>query len=126
LSLAEEPLIIDADHEKLNIAVTHLMRNALAFTDPDGIITLITQQLPGFAKLAVQDTGIGIPEKDQERIFERFYQVEGHMTRKHGGMGLGLSVAQQMVRMHKGRILVDSKEGVGSTFTILLPQVDSH
>ena len=48
------------------------------------------------------------------------------MTRKHGGMGLGLSVAQQMVRMHKGRILLDSKEGVGSTFTILLPQVESR
>ena len=87
---------------------------------------MITEQLPGFARIAVQDTGIGIPEKDQERVFERFYQVEGHMTRKHGGMGLGLSVAQQMVRMHKGRILLDSKEGVGSTFTILLPQVDSQ
>jgi signal transduction histidine kinase len=126
LDLADEPFIIDADQEKLNIAITHLMRNALAFTDPDGRITMITEKLPGFAKLAVDDTGIGIPEKDQERIFERFYQVEGHMTRKHGGMGLGLSVAQQMVRMHKGRILVESKEGVGSTFTILLPQVDSQ
>jgi signal transduction histidine kinase len=125
LDLTPEPLIIDADKEKLTIAITHLMRNALAFTDPDGIITMITSLLPGFAKIAVQDTGIGIPEKDQERVFERFYQVEGHMTRKHGGMGLGLSVAQQMVRMHKGRILLDSKEGVGSTFTILLPQVDS-
>jgi signal transduction histidine kinase len=126
LALTPEPLIIYADPEKLNIAISHLMRNAMDYTDPDGIITLITEKLPGFVKLSVQDTGIGIPEKDQERIFERFYQVEDHMTRKHGGMGLGLSVAQQMVAMHKGRILVNSKEGVGSTFTILLPQVDAR
>jgi signal transduction histidine kinase len=125
LALTADPLIIYADPEKLNIAISHLMRNALDYTDPDGIITLISEKLPGFVKLSVQDTGIGIPEKDQERVFERFYQVEDHMTRKHGGMGLGLSVAQQMVQMHKGRILVTSKEGVGSTFTILLPQVDA-
>jgi signal transduction histidine kinase len=126
MHLSGEDMVIDADQEKLNIAVTHLLRNALAFTDPGGKIVLITELLPGFAKIAVQDTGIGIPDKDQERIFERFYQVEDHMTRKHGGMGLGLSVAQQMVRMHKGRILLDSKEGKGSTFTILLPQVGSE
>ena len=126
LSLTSEPMLIYADPEKLNIAVNHLMRNAMDYTDPDGIITLITEKLPGFVKISVQDTGIGIPEKDQARIFERFYQVEDHMTRKHGGMGLGLSVAQQMVEMHKGHIEVASKEGVGSTFTILLPQVDSH
>ena len=67
------------------------------------------------------DDGIGIPAKDLAHIFERFYQVESHLTRKHGGMGLGLSVAKVMVEMHGGRIWAESVEGKGSNFTILLP-----
>jgi len=64
---------------------------------------------------------MGIPAKDLEMIFERFYQVESHLTRKHGGMGLGLSVARGMIEMHGGRIWVESEEGKGSVFTFLLP-----
>ena len=64
---------------------------------------------------------MGIPAKDLPHIFERFYQVESHLTRKHGGMGLGLSVAKVMIEMHGGRIWAESTEGMGSTFTFLLP-----
>ncbi len=67
------------------------------------------------------DDGIGIPEKDLPHIFERFYQVESHLTRQHGGMGLGLSVAKVMVEMHGGEIWAESVLDKGSRFTFLLP-----
>ena len=68
------------------------------------------------------DNGIGIPSEEQNRIFERFYQIEDHLTRHHGGMGLGLSIAKQLIDMHGGKIWVESVEGRGSKFIFLLPQ----
>jgi two-component system sensor histidine kinase VicK len=71
--------------------------------------------------ISVMDTGIGIPSRDYERIFNRFYQVEPSLTRRYEGIGLGLSIAKSMVELHKGRIWVESIEGKGSRFTIVLP-----
>ena len=105
----------------MGIALGHLIKNAITFCGEDGNVSVVVEAIPGYIKISIIDDGVGIPEKDLERIFERFYQVEGHMTRKHGGMGLGLSVAQMMVEMHGGRIGVESEVGVGSTFSILLP-----
>ena len=67
------------------------------------------------------DDGIGIPAKDLVRVFERFFQVESHLTRRYAGMGLGLAVAKAMIELHGGRIWVESEEGKGSTFIFLLP-----
>jgi signal transduction histidine kinase len=67
------------------------------------------------------DTGIGIPERDYDRIFNRFFQVEPALTRNHEGMGLGLSIAKSMVELHNGRIWVDSVVGKGSRFNVVLP-----
>jgi signal transduction histidine kinase len=64
---------------------------------------------------------VGIPAKDLPHIFERFFQVESHLTRRHGGMGLGLSVAKSMIEMHGGRLWVESVEGKGSSFIFILP-----
>ena len=75
----------------------------------------------GYIKVAVSDDGIGIPVKDLVRVFDRFFQVEGHLTRRSGGMGLGLAVAKSMIDLHNGRIWAESEEGKGSTFTFLLP-----
>lgn len=72
-------------------------------------------------EMSVTDTGLGIPARDLPKLFDRFYQVESHLTRKHGGMGLGLSVAKSMIELHGGRIWVESEEGKGSTFSFLLP-----
>ncbi len=77
--------------------------------------------MPGYLKVSVIDDGIGIPAQDLGRVFERFYQVESHLTRRHGGMGLGLSVAKAMIELHNGQIWVESLEGKGSNFTFLLP-----
>jgi signal transduction histidine kinase len=112
---------IDADGVKINIALSNLVKNAIRFTDRGGSVTIKISEDSGYYKAEVVDSGIGIPAKDLPKLFDRFFQVEEHLTRKHGGMGLGLSVAKSMVELHNGRIWVESEEGQGSTFTFLLP-----
>jgi signal transduction histidine kinase len=114
-------IFIEGDMEKIAIALRNLVKNALTFTNEGGQVRIKAEQVPGYAKISVTDNGIGIPVEEQERIFQRFYQVEKHLTRRHGGMGLGLSIARDMVEMHGGRIWVDSVEGKGSRFTFILP-----
>jgi len=112
---------IDVDGVKINIALSNLVKNALHFTDSGGTVTIKIEEDSGYMKVSVTDTGIGIPAQDLSKLFDRFFQVESHLTRKHGGMGLGLSVAKSMIELHGGRIWVESEEGKGSTFTFLLP-----
>ncbi len=121
LDLADSELMIEGDAEKIGIAITNLIKNAVIFTNEGGHVFIVSEQVPGYVKVSVIDDGIGIPLKDLPHIFDRFYQVESHLTRKHGGMGLGLSVAKMMVEMHGGRIWAESGEGKGSIFTMLLP-----
>ncbi len=116
-----EDLIVDADGSKTAIVLSNVVKNAITFTNEGGYVIIRGEQQPGFVKVTVEDNGVGIPAKDLPHIFERFYQVESHLTRRHGGMGLGLSVAKVMIEMHGGRIWVESTEGVGSIFTFLLP-----
>jgi signal transduction histidine kinase len=124
VELGNSDLKLEGDAEKIGIAILGLVRNAVMFTNEGGHILVAAKEQPGHIKISVIDDGIGIPAKDLPHIFERFYQVESHLTRKHGGMGLGLSVAKMMVEMHGGKIVVESLPGKGSNFTILLP-VDS-
>jgi signal transduction histidine kinase len=116
-----DPLMIEADREKIEVALGNLVRNAITFTDSQGQVGLKAESEGGYVKVFVVDTGIGIPAGEVDRIFDRFYQVESHLTRRHGGMGLGLSIAKAMVEMHNGQIWVESKEGTGSLFCIILP-----
>lgn len=115
-------LILEADAAKLSIAIEHILKNSLSFTDPGGKIEISVEERQDAVLIHLSDTGIGIPEEDRELIFERFYQVERHMTRKHGGMGMGLAVARLMVELHRGAIHVASKAGKGSRFSIQLPK----
>lgn len=117
----DQNLLIDADASKIAIVLGSLVKNALTFTDAGGHVIIRGGLDTGCVKVAVQDDGVGIPAKDLPHIFDRFYQVESHLTRKHGGMGLGLSVAKVMIEMHGGRIWAESIEGKGSIFTFLLP-----
>jgi signal transduction histidine kinase len=116
-----EYLLADVDSSKLSIVLGNLVKNAITFSNEGGHVTVQGEQQNEFIKVAVKDEGLGVPAKDLSLIFERFYQVESHLTRKHGGMGLGLSVAKAMIEMHGGRIWAESTEGAGSTFTFLLP-----
>lgn len=112
---------VNADEAKLSIALSNLVKNSLQFTEAGGYVTVKIQEDTGHFKVSVMDDGIGIPARDLPRVFERFFQVETHLTRHYGGMGLGLSVAKAMIELHGGRIWVESEEGKGSTFTFLLP-----
>jgi signal transduction histidine kinase len=115
-------LIVVVDRIKLGMALTNLLNNANKFTPSGGRITLTYERKPGAVWIVVQDTGVGIPQDQLERVFEEFHQVEDHMTRRHGGMGLGLSIARALVEAHNGRIWAESEgPGRGSTFYISLP-----
>jgi len=120
-ALLAHDLRIEGDEEKLEIALSNLIKNALIFTNPGGNVFITIEPLPGYVQITVADDGIGIPESELTKIFERFYQVQSHLTRRHGGMGLGLSVAKAMIEMHNGQIWAESDESRGSKFFVLLP-----
>jgi signal transduction histidine kinase len=117
----EAPFHLEADSLKLSIALSNLVKNALQFTDSGGHVTIHAQKESDHYIVTVTDDGIGIPARDLPRIFERFFQVETHLTRRYGGMGLGLAVAKAMIELHGGRIWAESEEGKGSKFTFLVP-----
>lgn len=121
LAAPSSPLTAEGEAGKIEVALSHLVRNAITFTEPGGHVLVSVETVPGYVKVSVADDGIGIPASDLTRVFERFYQVENHLTRRYGGMGLGLSVAKAMVEMHGGRIWAESVEGQGSRFIFLLP-----
>lgn len=119
--IEDSDLMIEGDADKIGVAILNIIQNGVAFNNQGGYVFVTAEEAPGYVKLFIKDNGIGIPAKDLPYIFERFYQVESHLTRKHGGMGLGLSVAKMNIDLLGGRIWVESAEGHGSTFTILLP-----
>ena len=114
------PYYLHGDQVKITIALSNLVKNAIQYTEAGGDVTVSVEEDSGYLKVAVTDNGIGIPARELPRIFERFYQVETHLTRRYGGMGLGLSVAKSMIELHGGRIWAESR-GRGSRFTFLLP-----
>ncbi len=121
LELKESDLLLEGDAEKIEVAIGNLLKNAIAFTAEGGSIVVVAEKVLGHVKVSIIDNGIGIPENDLLHIFDRFYQVESHLTREHGGMGLGLSVAKVMIEQHGGRIWAESVPEKGSEFIFLLP-----
>lgn len=112
-----------ADHKRLRQVLYNLVGNALKFTET-GSITIDVQKRDDFVRFSVQDTGCGIPAEDIERIFERFQQVDNSSTRSHGGFGLGLAIAKQIVEAHGGRMSATSVVGEGSRFYFDMPAAD--
>ena len=119
--IRDEDLQVEADTNKITVAVSNLIRNALTFTNEGGHVQVTVESVTGHVQVSVKDNGIGIPANDLGRVFDRFFQVESHLIRRHTGMGLGLSVAKSLIELHGGRIWVESLEGKGSTFSFLLP-----
>jgi len=113
--------LVRGDQACLREALQNLLDNAVQYTPPEGGVMVRAALVDGQLSIAVTDTGIGIPQADQERIFERFYRVDAARSREVGGTGLGLSIAKHLVEAHGGRIRVESEVGRGSTFTLLLP-----
>ncbi|HEY7727409.1 MAG TPA: GAF domain-containing protein, partial [Candidatus Eisenbacteria bacterium] len=114
-------LIVEADRDLLRRVLHQLGSNAVKFTPKGGRIVLRCAGEGRLVRLAVEDSGIGIPKAELDRIFDQFYQVDGSLSREYPGVGLGLSIARSIVEWHGGEILVDSEEGKGSSFTVVLP-----
>lgn len=116
-------VFVVADANKLFVAIDHLLKNAIAFTDSGGLVQVSLKEDGDEVVVEVADSGIGIPAADLPRVFDRFYQVEDHMTRRHGGMGLGLTIARTLVEMHGGSLQAESVEGKGSRFSLRMPRL---
>ncbi len=121
MSMPPAPLGVRADREKIAIVLNNLLNNAIKFTLPGGRIQVTARPQTGAVAVSVIDTGIGIPAEELKHIFERFHQVASHLTRREGGMGLGLPIAQGIIELHGGRIWAESVPGEGSRFTFTLP-----
>jgi two-component system phosphate regulon sensor histidine kinase PhoR len=136
--LAEKLPSVLVDGDRIGQVLVNLVHNAIKWTPAGGTITIravpalsppdqrTARELqhvegPGWIKISVHDTGIGIPASETDRIFERFYKVDRARTREGSGTGLGLAIAKHLVEHHGGRIWAESHEGQGSTFSMLLP-----
>lgn len=113
--------VIYGDKNKISQVMVNIISNAIKYTAKGGIIEIEISQDKNYGYIAIKDDGIGIPQQETERIFERFYRVDKGRAREMGGTGLGLAIARDIVREHKGDIFAKSSLGEGSTFTIKLP-----
>ena len=116
-----ESSVVNGDRDQVTMAIHNLIENAINYSPDATRVAIGVNEADGICEIAVSDQGIGIPEKDLERIFERFYRVDAARSRITGGTGLGLSIVKHVVTNHGGDISVWSVEGAGSTFTIRLP-----
>ena len=114
-------IALNGDEELIRRLILNLLDNAVKYTPSGGEISLALGRQNGSAEIVVRDTGIGIPEAAQPRVFDRFYRVDKARARAMGGAGLGLSIAQWIVEAHGGAISIVSTPGKGSTFTVVLP-----
>jgi len=121
LCSAEENVVIEADRDRLEQVLINLINNAVVYVQEGGQIEVGLKKDGSYVKITVDDNGPGIPEDDLPRIFERFYRVDKARSRSLGGSGLGLSIADEIVKAHGGKIQVESRVGVGTKFTVILP-----
>ena len=124
LAAAEVPavLALRCDRRQVVSAVTNLLDNAVKYSEPGARVSVSAAALADdWIEIAVSDEGIGIPSRDLERIFERFYRVDRARSRATGGTGLGLSIVRHVAQAHGGEVVVESTEGVGSTFRLRVP-----
>ena len=111
----------DIDETKLSLAISNLVENAIKYNSAGGWVRVTVDADHKFFFVKVADSGIGIPEEEQDRIFERFYRVDKARSRVTGGSGLGLAITRRVILMHKGAIKLTSREGEGSVFTLRIP-----
>jgi len=113
------------DHEMLVVAIKNLIENAVLYSDDNSQVGVGLSVADGVVEIAVTDSGVGIPQDEQERIFERFYRVDPSRSRQTGGTGLGLSIVKHVAKNHRGEVRLFSQPGLGSTFTLRIPIADS-
>ncbi|HAN34388.1 MAG: ATP-binding protein [Ilumatobacteraceae bacterium] len=115
------PESVQGDRLQLVSAVSNLIDNAVKYSNKGGIVTVSAHEVNGCVEIEVADTGIGIPARDLDRVFERFYRVDRARSRTTGGTGLGLAIVRHVATNHGGDVTVRSREGEGSTFTLRIP-----
>jgi two-component system, OmpR family, sensor histidine kinase SenX3 len=121
-SVGSHGLSVLGDEDLLVTALRNLLENAVAYSpERTRVVVTTSRTSDGHAELSVADQGIGIPERDLERIFERFYRVDPARSRATGGTGLGLAIVKHVMAAHNGKVTVRSVEGAGSTFTLFVP-----
>ncbi len=113
-------ITIHADRMRLVRALSNLIDNAIHYNKSGGVVSISASVKDRAVRIDIADTGLGIPQEDLVRVFERFYRVEKSRTREHGGTGLGLAIARHAIESQGGTISVASRVGIGSTFTIVL------
>ena len=111
------------DGPKLYQVFLNLLDNAIKYSDPGDRVDILVKENASTVAVQIRDTGFGIPEEDLDQLFERFYRVDKDRSRATGGSGLGLAIAKEIVDLHGGNLFVESKVGVGSTFTVELPNL---
>lgn len=121
----QEECKVFGDKEQLVMAIQNLIENAINYSPNNTKVSIAVRTEGSFVEIMVKDQGIGIPEGDLERIFERFYRVDPARSRETGGTGLGLSIVKHVAANHGGEVKVWSKPGAGSTFTFILPTSSS-
>lgn len=119
--LETEHATVKLDSHKIHQSLINIIGNAIKYTPNDGFVTVKMYRIKEDVMIEIKDTGIGIPEKDQVNIFDRFYRVDEARARNTGGNGLGLSIAQQIIHLHQGEITLESSSDNGTTFFIKLP-----
>jgi signal transduction histidine kinase len=121
LDVAEDLPPLAADPDKVRQVLTNLVDNAVKYSPDGGAVRVGVSASPSRVSFAVSDEGLGIPDAEQSRIFDKFYRLDPELTRGIGGTGLGLYITRELVRRMGGSVAVESAEGVGSTFTVELP-----
>jgi len=112
----------ELDLSKMWQVIYNITDNAIKYTQTGGMVKTTLKSEGDFCRIEIEDNGIGIPKEHLDKIFDRFYRVDKARSRESGGTGLGLSIVKDMVELHKGKILVDSKEGAGTVFILVLPK----
>jgi two-component system phosphate regulon sensor histidine kinase PhoR len=120
-SVSGETALVTAIPQLLYSIVYNLCDNAVKYNHRGGSVSIDVSQGDQHTVLTVKDTGIGIPEEEQERIFERFYRVDKSRSKEAGGTGLGLSIVKHAVLIHNVTIRLDSRPGEGSEFIVTIP-----
>jgi signal transduction histidine kinase len=123
--LEVQGLPVTGDENALRRVIDILLDNALNYTSSPGNVTLSAEKKHGHVVVIVEDTGMGIAAEDQARIFERFYRADKARGRELGGAGLGLAIAQWIVKLHRASITVQSEIGSGSVFRLEIPAITS-
>lgn len=121
LDVPDKRIEVDGESEALEQMTVNLVDNAIKYSRPDGMVVMRLRTLGQMAVIEVQDNGIGIPQDEQQRIFERFYRVDRARSREKGGTGLGLSIVKHIAQSHKGSVMLDSHLNKGSVFSVRLP-----